>query len=78
MILAYFYYGYCLQHLDRNPYCAPLAVFVHGIVDGLHHARLPSPPAHVKACCEHYPIICGCFDVACAGTMSLLILVFGR
>ena len=78
--LAYFNYGYCLQNLPDNPYCAPLAVFVHGMVDFWHHFRLPPllSSDHVKSCCEHYPVICGCLDFAFAGTMSLLILVFGR
>lgn len=85
--LAYVYYGYYLHNLtvtttgnsSSNPYCAPLYVFVHGMVDWLHYFRVaPLSSSHVTACCEHHPIICGSFDFAFAATMSLLIFVTGR
>ena len=76
--LCYFYFVVCLGRVDEKPLYAPLAIFVHGIMDWIHHFRLaPVTSNHVKTCCEHYPIICGCFDVAFAAVMSLLIAIFG-
>ncbi|CAB9505605.1 expressed unknown protein [Seminavis robusta] len=75
-VLAYFYGCYCLPRVQTTPFYAPLAIFVHGIIDWVHHFQCFQSSEHVKACCHHYPIVCGCFDFACAGTMTLLILMF--
>ena len=76
LALAYFYFGVCLVNVNDQPLYAPLSILVHGIIDWFHHFRLPPSSAHVKACCPHYPVICGCFDFAGAAVMGLLMLLF--
>jgi hypothetical protein len=73
-VLAYFYGIYCFPRVHTTPLYAPLAILVHGIIDGLHHFRLHPTSAHVKACCDQYPMVCGCFDISCAVVMAILIV----
>ena len=76
-ILAYIFGMYCYPKVaDGNSYYAPLAVFIHGIVDFTHHFKLFPSSKHVQTCCHKYPIICGCFDFALAIFLSLMIYIF--
>ena len=75
-VLAYFYGIVCLPRVQQYPLYAPLAVLVHGMIDMLHHYRWTPTSEHVKACCEHYPVFCGCLDISIAATMTLLIMLF--
>jgi hypothetical protein len=74
-LLCYFNL-WCLLHLDEHLFYAPLTVFVHGMVDFLHHLKLHPTEKHVIQQCPKYPIMCGCLDVAFAFTMGLMILLF--
>ena len=76
-MLAYFYGCYCLPRVAETPLLAPLAIFIHGIIDWIHHFECFASSAHVQSCCRHYPIVCGCFDFACAAMMTILMLAFG-
>lgn len=72
---------YCLCQVwsfggePSNPYYAPLAVFVHGMVDALHHFGLFPSSKHVHLVCPKYPVMCGSLDVAFAVAMALTIWV---
>jgi hypothetical protein len=73
-ILLYVYLCYSLPKVqDGQLFHAPLAVFLHGIIDFLHHFRLPPSSRHVDACCSYYPVFCGFLDFGLAATMSLYI-----
>lgn len=74
-LLCYFNL-WCLLHLDEHLFYAPLTVFVHGMVDFLHHLKLHPTEKHVIQQCPKYPIMCGCLDVAFAFTMGVMILLF--
>jgi hypothetical protein len=62
--------------VEEKPYYAPLSVFVHGLVDSLHHFRLFPSSKHVSHCCPLYPKMCGTFDVCLAIAMLLMIWMF--
>jgi hypothetical protein len=70
-------YIWCFDIVETNPYAAPLAVGIHGLVDFLHHFKLYPTEKHVEACSHNYPLLCGVFDFSFAATMATMIYMWG-